>query len=86
MTIAELEVWGVEEEKKHPCIMVTKETSNETDFFICEIQRTANANFQQLMVNLSFKLHQFTVVIVDRIKVGHSTRLQYITAKSSEVY
>ncbi|KAF1372529.1 hypothetical protein PFLUV_G00266450 [Perca fluviatilis] len=34
MTVAELEVWGVEEEKQHPCIMETKATSNETDFFI----------------------------------------------------
>ncbi|XP_078098782.1 plexin-C1-like [Sander vitreus] len=55
MTIAELEVWGVEEEKQHPCIMVTKETSNRTDFFTCKIQRTANANFQQLMIKYGDK-------------------------------
>ncbi|XP_034719215.1 plexin-C1 isoform X2 [Etheostoma cragini] len=55
MTIAELEVWGVEEEKQHPCIMEAKETSNETDFFICEIQKTPNANFQQLKIKYGDK-------------------------------
>ncbi|TDG96875.1 hypothetical protein EPR50_G00233140 [Perca flavescens] len=55
MTVADLKVWGVEEEKQHPCIMETKETSNETDFFICEIKTTANANFQQLMIKYGDK-------------------------------
>ncbi|XP_044042985.1 plexin-C1 isoform X2 [Siniperca chuatsi] len=50
MTTAELSVWGVQEGKQFPCIMETKETSNETDFFICEIQRTPDAKFQQLMI------------------------------------
>ncbi|XP_078098776.1 plexin-C1 isoform X1 [Sander vitreus] len=73
MTIAELEVWGVEEEKQHPCIMVTKETSNRTDFFTCKIQRTANANFQQLMIkygdnkltlNIRSSLHLYLMLLV----------------------
>ncbi|XP_039647716.1 plexin-C1-like [Perca fluviatilis] len=55
MTVAELEVWGVEEEKQHPCIMETKETSNETDFFICEIKRTPDATFQHLKIRYGDK-------------------------------
>ncbi|XP_068443123.1 plexin-C1-like [Clinocottus analis] len=50
MSMAELSVWGVEEGKQYPCIMKAKESSNETDFFICEIQRTPNAKFQHLKV------------------------------------
>ncbi|XP_039647724.1 plexin-C1-like [Perca fluviatilis] len=55
MTVAELEVWGVEEEKQHPCIMETKATSNETDFFICEIKRTPDATFQHLKIRYGDK-------------------------------
>lgn len=53
MTLAELSVWGVKEGKEYPCIMEAKHTNNETDFFICEIQRTTNAIFPQLLVNMS---------------------------------
>lgn len=50
MTLAELSVWGVQEGKEYLCIMEAKETSNETDFFICEIQKTPYAKFPQLKV------------------------------------
>lgn len=50
MSPGELSVWGVQEGKEYPCIMEAKETSNETDFFICEIHMTPNAQFQQLKV------------------------------------
>ncbi|TKS91123.1 Plexin-C1 Virus-encoded semaphorin protein receptor [Collichthys lucidus] len=51
MTTAELSVWGVQDEKEYPCIMEDKEKSNETDFFICEIQQTPSA----------FKLQMLTI-------------------------
>nr|XP_046234682.1 plexin-C1 isoform X2 [Scatophagus argus] len=50
MTIAELSVLGIHEGKPYPCIMEAKETSNETDSFICEIQMTPHAEFQQLKI------------------------------------
>ncbi|XP_068573500.1 plexin-C1-like [Cebidichthys violaceus] len=52
MTPAELSVWGVKEGNQYPCIMETKETRHETDFFMCEIQssKTPNTEFQQLMI------------------------------------
>lgn len=52
MREAELSVYGVQEGNTYPCIMKDKETSNETDFLICEIERTPFTKFQQLMVNL----------------------------------
>ncbi|TNN54600.1 Plexin-C1 [Liparis tanakae] len=52
MSPAEVSVWGVEEGRSYPCIMEAKESSNETDFFICEIQQTPNAKFQHLRVNI----------------------------------
>ncbi|XP_054481059.1 plexin-C1-like [Anoplopoma fimbria] len=71
MTLAELSVWGVEEGKEYPCIMQDKETSNEMDFFICEIERTPKAKFQQLMIkygdktvtlNLSSSFHLYLLL------------------------
>ncbi|KAM6896826.1 plexin-C1-like [Lycodopsis pacificus] len=52
MTPAELSVWGVEGRNQYPCIMEAKKNSNETDFFICEIQssKTTTAEFQQLLI------------------------------------
>lgn len=50
MSPAELSVWGLQEGKEYLCIMEAKETSNETDFFICEIQKTPYAKFQKLKV------------------------------------
>ncbi|KAK9525497.1 hypothetical protein VZT92_016195 [Zoarces viviparus] len=55
MTPAELSVWGVEGGNQYPCVMGAKETSNEMDFFICEIQRTPNAEFQHLKVTYGDK-------------------------------
>ncbi|XP_068163545.1 plexin-C1 isoform X2 [Antennarius striatus] len=51
----ELMVWGVQEGKQHPCIMEEKETSVETEFFICEIRMTPKAKFQQLKINYGNK-------------------------------
>ncbi|KAG8005809.1 Plexin-C1 [Nibea albiflora] len=56
MTTAELSVWGVQDEKEYPCIMEDKENSNETDFFICEIQKTPS----------SFKLQMLEVKYGDK--------------------
>lgn len=50
MSPEELSVWGVQEGKEYPCDMGPKDTSNETDFFICDIRMIPNANFQQLKV------------------------------------
>lgn len=50
MTLTELSVWGVQEGKEYQCIMETKGTSNEIDFFICEIQMIPDAEFQMLKV------------------------------------
>ncbi|XP_051248725.1 plexin-C1 isoform X7 [Dicentrarchus labrax] len=55
MTLGELSVWGVQEGEQFPCIMEAKETSNETDFFICEIQGTPDVEFQQLMIKYGDK-------------------------------
>ncbi|XP_040029319.2 plexin-C1 isoform X2 [Gasterosteus aculeatus] len=56
MTLAELSVWGVKEGKEYPCIMEAKHTNNETDFFICEIQRTTSAIFPQLLIKYGDKM------------------------------
>lgn len=58
MTPADLIVWGVQEGKRYPCIMEEKESSNETDFFYCEVQKRADTRFQHLVVNLSVIRHQ----------------------------
>ncbi|XP_034381825.1 plexin-C1 [Cyclopterus lumpus] len=55
MSLLELSVWGVEGGKQYPCIMEAKESSNETDFFICEIQQTPNTKFQHLMIRYGDK-------------------------------
>ncbi|KAM6896099.1 plexin-C1-like [Lycodopsis pacificus] len=55
MTPAELSVWGVEGGNQYPCIMEAKKNSNETDFFICDILRTPNAEFQHLKVTYGDK-------------------------------
>ncbi|XP_040886352.1 plexin-C1 isoform X2 [Toxotes jaculatrix] len=50
MTTAELSVWGIRNEKQYPCIMETKETNNQTEFFTCEIKSTSDTKFEQLMI------------------------------------
>lgn len=50
MTLTDLSVWGIHEEKEYQCIMETKGTSNETEFFICEIQMVDDYDFQKLKV------------------------------------
>ncbi|XP_037317283.2 plexin-C1 [Pungitius pungitius] len=56
VTPAELSVWGVMEGKQYPCIMEDKDSNNETDFFICEIKRTTNAEISQLLINYGDKM------------------------------
>ncbi|XP_051248762.1 plexin-C1-like [Dicentrarchus labrax] len=72
MTLGELSVWGVQEGEQFPCIMEAKETSNETDFFICEIQGTPDAEFQHLTIKYGDKtvrlgppslLHQILLIL-----------------------
>ncbi|KAI3366903.1 hypothetical protein L3Q82_009548, partial [Scortum barcoo] len=46
MTPAELTVWGINDDKRYPCIMEEK-TNNK--FFICQIQSPPSATFEQLM-------------------------------------
>ncbi|XP_070784822.1 plexin-C1 [Enoplosus armatus] len=55
MTTAELSVWGIHEGKQYHCKMESKETSSQTEFFICDIQGTPNAAFQQLMIEYGDK-------------------------------
>ncbi|GLD48150.1 plexin-C1, partial [Lates japonicus] len=50
MTTAELSVWGVQEGKQYPCIMKSKEITNEIEHFICEIKNTSKTNFQKIMI------------------------------------
>nr|XP_057933721.1 plexin-C1 isoform X2 [Doryrhamphus excisus] len=50
MSIEDVSALGVYEGKDYPCIMKNKETSNQTDFFICEIQSAPDAKFKQLKV------------------------------------
>ncbi|KAM8909620.1 plexin-C1 [Spinachia spinachia] len=56
MTLAELSVWGVKGGKPYPCIMEDKDANNKTDFFICEIKRTTNTEFPQLMIKYGDKM------------------------------
>lgn len=53
MSPAELSVWGVHAEGENPCVMDSKETSNDTDFFYCDVQSTTDIHFEQIKVNLS---------------------------------
>ncbi|XP_071358919.1 plexin-C1-like isoform X2 [Trachinotus anak] len=59
MTMAELSVWGIHEGKQHPCIMVSKETTNKTDFFTCEIQSMPDVEFKNLMITYGDKTVRF---------------------------
>ena len=58
MKMTEIEVWGVRDEKRFPCIMENLETSNNTDSFTCEIFKPPDAKFQKLLVNISVTSHQ----------------------------
>ncbi|XP_070847708.1 plexin-C1 [Chaetodon trifascialis] len=55
MTTDEVSVWGIQEGKQYVCVMEGKETSKETEFFICEIRMTPGATFQQLMIKYGDK-------------------------------
>ncbi|KAF7658340.1 hypothetical protein LDENG_00013920 [Lucifuga dentata] len=55
MTTAELSAWAVHEGTQHPCIMEKIETSNDTEYVICEIQNTPNVEIQYLMINCGGK-------------------------------
>ncbi|XP_072311085.1 plexin-C1 [Eucyclogobius newberryi] len=48
----ELHVWAVENGQSYPCVMVTKESNNESDFFTCKITNMPNANFEHLMIQV----------------------------------
>ncbi|XP_049617573.1 plexin-C1 [Syngnathus scovelli] len=50
MSIKDVTAVGVHEGKDYPCVMETKDTDNQTDFFICEIQNVPDVNFRQLKV------------------------------------
>ncbi|XP_074553927.1 plexin-C1 [Halichoeres trimaculatus] len=52
MTLKELSVSGIYEDRKYPCILEEKETTDnaKTEFFTCEIQRTDITQFQELKI------------------------------------
>ncbi|KAM4615225.1 plexin-C1 [Polymixia lowei] len=50
MDKTELSVWGIQGDKQYECIMETIETSNGTDFVICEIRSTPVAKIQSLKI------------------------------------
>ncbi|MEQ2308931.1 hypothetical protein AMECASPLE_033375 [Ameca splendens] len=50
MTPAELLVWGIKDEKQHPCILEVKENCNKTDCFMCEIRGVHDANFRAIKI------------------------------------
>ncbi|XP_042366924.1 plexin-C1 isoform X2 [Plectropomus leopardus] len=50
MTHTELSVQAVHDGKPYDCIMTGKEHSNNTDFYICEIQNSPNVKFQEIMI------------------------------------
>ncbi|KAK2858816.1 hypothetical protein Q5P01_003436 [Channa striata] len=50
LTLADVSVWGLQEEKQFPCIMREKGTSTETEFFVCEIQSAPDLEFQHLLI------------------------------------
>nr|XP_014263859.2 plexin-C1 isoform X2 [Maylandia zebra] len=51
MMIDELSAWGVQDNTEYQCIMKAKETSNNSDSFICEIKRLTNPEFEELLIN-----------------------------------
>ncbi|KAM9334613.1 plexin-C1 [Symphorus nematophorus] len=50
MSHGELSVWGIQGNEQYHCIMEDKETNNKTDFFICEIKKISDVQFQQLKI------------------------------------
>ncbi|XP_061770017.1 plexin-C1 isoform X2 [Nerophis ophidion] len=71
MSLEEVSAVGVYGDKDYPCIMEVKETSNQTDFFICEIQSVPDANFRQLKVKYGEKTimlqntsHRFALMLL----------------------
>ncbi|XP_041636511.1 plexin-C1 isoform X2 [Cheilinus undulatus] len=55
MTLTELSVWGIHEDKQHPCIMEVKELNEETEFFTCEIKNTRIGKFQEIKIQYGGK-------------------------------
>ncbi|KAK2883211.1 plexin-C1-like [Channa argus] len=68
MTKEELLVWGLQDEKQYPCLMREKGTSNETEFFVCEIQSTSDTEFQHLMIQFGNKT----------VRLGHPSLLHQV--------
>ncbi|KAK1906404.1 hypothetical protein KUDE01_008802, partial [Dissostichus eleginoides] len=63
----------IQEGNTYPCVMKDKETSNETDFLICEIKRTPFTKFQELMIkygdrtvtlNARYSIHLYLMLLV----------------------
>ncbi|XP_077565413.1 plexin-C1 [Stigmatopora nigra] len=50
MSIKDVSALGVYGGKDYPCVMESKESSNQTDFFICEIHNVPDIKFRQLKV------------------------------------
>lgn len=48
----ELSVWAVSNGKEYPCVMETKDSSNEIDSYTCEIKNTPNLEFQHLKIQV----------------------------------
>ncbi|CAL9683001.1 unnamed protein product [Knipowitschia caucasica] len=55
ITLDEMSVWGVQKNLLHPCIMETKESNDEIDFYTCEIRDTPNAEFEHLKIQFGAK-------------------------------
>ncbi|XP_053718951.1 plexin-C1 [Synchiropus splendidus] len=49
MTTAELSVWGVLNGEEYPCVMISGGTSDNTDFFTCEIRNTVKV-FKEIKI------------------------------------
>lgn len=52
ISLHEVSVWGVQRGIDYKCDMEKKETTNETDFFTCNIEQTSETTFQKLKVIL----------------------------------
>ncbi|XP_030576113.1 plexin-C1-like [Archocentrus centrarchus] len=55
MTIEDLSVRGVQSSKEYYCIMDSKESSKETDFFTCLIRNLRNPELDHLLINYGDK-------------------------------
>ncbi|KAK2858814.1 hypothetical protein Q5P01_003434 [Channa striata] len=72
LTLADVSVWGLQEEKQFPCIMREKGTSTDMEYFVCEIQSSPDLEFHHLLIKYGDKtvilgtpslLHQVLLVL-----------------------